>query len=131
MIMVDSSVWVDYLGGRPTPQTLRLRDEVIITERVIIGDLIICEILQGVRHDREFERVRRELFTLEVVSICDPDIAVRAARNYRWLRQHGITIRRTIDCLIATCCIERGYVLLHNDRDFDAFEEHLGLLVAR
>lgn len=131
MIMVDSSVWVDYLGGRPTPQTLRLRDELLLTERVVVGDLIICEVLQGVRHDWEFERVRRELFTLEVVTICDPYIAVQAARNFRWLRQRGITIRRTIDCLIATCCIERGYVLLHNDRDFDAFEEHLGLLVAR
>ncbi len=130
MTMVDTSVWIDFFADRETSQVRFLRKE-ILTKRASIGDIIMCEVLQGIRSDREFELVRQRLFTLEVVTICDPYIAVQAARNYRWLRQQGITIRRTIDCLIATCCIERGYVLLHNDRDFDAFEEHLGLLVAR
>ena len=130
MMIVDTSVWIDFFAGRKTPQVALLRQG-IVAQRVVMGDLILCEVLQGIPHKKEFERVRQRLLTLEVVPICDPYIAVQAARNYRLLRQQGITIRRTIDCLIATCCIEHGYVLLHNDRDYDACEEHLGLRVAR
>ncbi len=129
MIIADTSVWIDYFAGRPTLQALRLHDELLPSQRVGIGDLILCEVLQGIREENEFERVRQRLLVLQVLSVCDLDIAVQAARNYRYLRAQGITIRRTVDCLIATFCIERGHVLLHNDRDFDGFQEHLGLLV--
>ena len=128
MTMVDTSAWVDFLAGRDAPHVQLLKQHVV-TQRIAVGDLIMCEVLQGLRSEREFQRVRWWLATLEVVPMCDAAMAVQAARNYRLLRNQGITIRRTLDCLIATCCLTRGYVLLHNDRDFDPFEEHLGLRV--
>jgi predicted nucleic acid-binding protein len=128
MLIVDSSVWVDLFSGRESEQVRTLR-EFTFEERVAVGDLMICEVLQGVRSPREFERIRYRLFKFEVVSIADPRIAVAAAHNYRSLRQRGITVRCAIDCLIATFCIENGHVLLHNDRGFDPFEKQLGLKV--
>ena len=130
MLIADSSVWIDYFADRDTPQ-VRILDEALDRESVGVGDIILCEVLQGIRHEQQFEAVRRQLLALHVFSMCDPHIAVQAARNYRHLRQQGITIRKTIDALIATACIERGHRLLHSDRDFDAFEQHLQLQVAR
>jgi predicted nucleic acid-binding protein len=121
VILVDSSVWIDYFKGRSTPQTGKL-DQLLGAEDLAIGDLILVEVLQGFREDREFESARRLLLSLSLVDLCGPDIAIQAARNYRSLRSRGFTIRKTIDCAIATCCIERGYQLLHSDKDFDVFK---------
>ena len=130
MLMVDTSVWIDFFADRDTPE-VQILDRAIDREPIGLGDLTLCEVLQGIRSDRQFRRVRDELWGLGVVPVVDTDIALKAAENYRSLRRRGITIRRTIDALIATFCIEKGHVLLHNDRDFDPFEEHLGLRVAR
>ena len=130
MVIVDSSVWVDVFNGRETPQVGFLR-ELSRREPIGVGDLMVCEVLQGFRSPRQFEQARDALLRLEVLDIGGVAIALAAAANYRELRRRGVTVRGTIDCLIATFCIEEGHVLLHSDRDFDAFEEHLGLRVLR
>lgn len=126
MILVDSSVWIDYFRGIKSPQTERL-DRFLRVQPVSIGDLILTEVLQGCATESEFNRVKRVLLSLDVVELGGADIALQAARNYRFLRSLGITVRKTIDVIIATYCIENGYLLLHNDRDFLPFIEHLGL----
>jgi hypothetical protein len=126
VILVDSSVWVDYFRGNPTPQAERL-DELLEKEPVAIGDLILTEVLQGFRVEKDFNQARKLLTSLTVVDLCGHDIAIQAARNYRKLRALGVTIRKTIDTVIATRCIESGFTLLHSDRDFDPFVVHLGL----
>lgn len=126
MILVDSSVWIDYFRGRITPHTERL-DNLLGTEPLFIGDLILAEVLQGFVREEDFNRARRLLASLTVVELCGPEIAIRAARNFRLLRAAGVTVRKTIDSIIATRCIESGYDLLHNDRDFDPFVKYLGL----
>jgi predicted nucleic acid-binding protein len=126
VILVDSSVWVDYLRGKATPQVAKL-DELLGVEPLAIGDLILTEVLQGCSTDREFNQVRKTLDTLELVSLGGVDVAIEAAKNFRKLRARGVTVRKTIDTIIATRCIMDKLVLLHNDRDFDAFEQHLGL----
>ncbi len=128
MILVDSSVWIDYFRGKPTPQAAAL-DDLLGREPLAIGDLILIEVLQGFESDIDFERARQLLTSLIVVELGGNDIAVQVAKNFRTLRALGITIRKTIDTVIATRCIEGGYTLLHNDRDFDAFARHLGLRV--
>jgi predicted nucleic acid-binding protein len=128
VILVDSSVWIDFFGGRSTPQVEKL-DSLLGSTRLAVGDLIMTEVLQGVRDDREFNQVRKTLESFALVELAGKNIAVRAARNFRNLRGHGITARKTIDTIIATSCIENGYTLLHSDRDFDAFEAYLGLRV--
>lgn len=126
MILVDSSVWVDYFRGTATPQADRL-DELLGTVPVAVGDLILTEVLQGFGTDREFNEARRLMSALEVVNLGGLDVAIEAARNHRKLRGLGVTVRKTIDTVIATRCIVDGLQLLHSDRDFDAFEQHLGL----
>lgn len=126
MILVDSSVWIDYFNGVITPQTDKLHD-LLDSEPLAIGDLILTEVLQGFRDDRDFERARDVLTSLEVVDIAGWETAVQAAQHFRSLRKLGITVRKTVDSLIATRCIESGYRLLHRDRDFEPFEKHLGL----
>lgn len=126
MILVDTSVWVDYFRGEPTVQTQTL-ERLLDTQTLGIGDLILTEVLQGCRFDREFNQVRRLLARLELVVLGGGDVAVEAARNYRKLRALGITVRGTVDVVLATRCIVSGHQLLHSDRDFDAFERHLGL----
>lgn len=126
MILVDSSVWIDYFRGTATPQADRL-DELLGTVPLAVGDLILTEVLQGIAADREFNEARRLMSALEVVNLGGLDVAIEAARNYRRLRELGVTARKTIDTVIATRCIVDGLQLLHNDRDFDAFEQHLGL----
>jgi predicted nucleic acid-binding protein len=130
VILVDSSVWIDYLRGIETPQALRL-DELLGVTPLAIGDLILTEVLQGCTSDKAFNEVRRLLSTLAVVTLGGADVAVAAAKNFRKLRARGITARKTIDTVIATRCIVDGYELLHSDRDFDAFERHLGLRCVR
>jgi hypothetical protein len=126
VILVDSSVWIDYFRGAATPTSDRL-DSLLGTEALCVGDLILTEILQGFTTDRDFERARRELSELDLIEIGGEKVAVGAARNYRLLRARGVTVRKTIDCLIATRCIFDGYALLYSDRDFDPFVRHLGL----
>ncbi len=129
MILVDSSVWIDYFGGTASPATDQL-DALLGVEPLVTGDLILAEVLQGFAAEREFREARVLLESFEVVSLAGREVCLEAAQNFRALRRKGVTIRKTIDTIIATCCIRNGYVLLHDDRDFDAFVEHLGLRVA-
>ena len=128
MILVDSSVWIDYFNGTITAQTEKL-DGLLGHEPLAIGDLILTEVLQGFANDRDFDQAKRLLTSLLVVALGGEQIAIQAARNFRTLRRRGITVRKTIDTVIATRCIEDGYTLLHNDRDFDPFAKHLGLRI--
>ena len=126
MILVDSSVWIDYFRGAQTPQTVKL-DGLLSSEPVAVGDLILTELLQGFGSERDFNQARRLLTSLRIVELGGQDVAIQAARNFRLLRSQGITIRKTIDTIIATRCIESGLILLYSDRDFDPFVQHLGL----
>ena len=126
MILVDSSVWIDYFRGTVTPQTEKL-DGLRGEQPLAIGDLMLTEVLQGFDGDREFNGARKLLSSLLVVELGGQEIAVQAAKNFRALRRRGVTVRKTIDTVIATRCIEDGYDLLHADRDFDPFAKHLGL----
>jgi hypothetical protein len=126
VILVDSSVWIDYFRGTDSVAADRL-DQLLQTEPVAIGDLILAEVLQGFSSERDFAEARKLLTALEVVTLGGEALAIEAARNHRRLRALGFTVRKTIDTLIATWCLENDGTLLHNDRDFDAFEKHLGL----
>lgn len=128
MIIVDTSVWIDYLGGFETPQA-RWLDSALDTQRLGLTDWILGEILQGIRDEGQFNAVHQELLNFEVLEMGGVDLAVQAARNYRKLRSLGFTVRRAIDCWIATFCIQHGHTLLHNDSDFDPFEQILELQV--
>lgn len=128
MIIIDTSVWVDYLNGVRTRQTDWL-DAALETERLGLTDLILCEVLLGLRSEREALLTYRRLTEFAIFPMGGTALAVNAARHYRSLRARGKTVRRTIDCLIATFCLMEEHVLLHNDRDFDAFEQLLGLRV--
>ena len=130
MIVADTSAWIDYVRGIDAPHT-NLLDYELTHSRIIIGDLIICEFLQGFRQEKDLEEARKMMEHLEYHDLVGKAIAVQAARNFRTLRQNGITVRKTIDVLIATFCIENGYALIHNDRDFDPMERILGLWVRR
>jgi predicted nucleic acid-binding protein len=128
LIVVDSTVWVDFFRGRITPQTTTLRS-LMGRGVILVGDLVLAEVLQGFSDEREAEAGRRTLERFVVEPMVGRDVAVAAALNYRALRAKGVTIRRTIDVLIGTFCIEGGHVLLHNDRDFEPMSAHLGLRV--
>jgi predicted nucleic acid-binding protein len=128
LILVDSSVWIDYFKGTNTAQTARL-DSLLGLEPLAIGDLILSEVLQGFDNERDFNDARKMLTSLTVVDLGGQEIAIQAAKNFRVLRRLGVTVRKTIDTVIATRCIESGYRLLHDDRDFDPFAKHLGLRV--
>jgi predicted nucleic acid-binding protein len=130
VILVDSSVWIDFFRGAATPQ-VDLLDSLLDRERLAIGDLMLTEVLQGFRSDKDFELARKTLDSFTQITIGGREVAVQAAHNYRKLRSLGVTVRKTIDALIATRCIEDGHTLLHSDHDFDPFATHLGLLVAR
>ena len=129
MIVVDSSVWIAHLRGRQTAATAKL-EAAAGREPLLIGDLIMLEVLQGARDEAHAARIERGLRRYAIVPLLDADLAPRAARNYRKLRELGITIRKTADVIIGTFCIERHHALLHDDRDFAPMEEHLGLMVA-
>jgi predicted nucleic acid-binding protein len=126
VILVDSSVWIDHLRNAVTGPVSQLRS-LISREELLVGDLILCEVLQGVRGEREAKLVEDALREFEVVSLIDTELAVMAATNYRFLRAQGFTIRKTIDLIIGTFCIERGHTLLHDDRDFEPMVRFLGL----
>ena len=126
MIVVDSSVWIDYFTGKNTPPAEKL-DSLLGEELVAIGDLILVEVLQGFRTDRDFRKARQLLLSLTVVNMLDTTIALKSAANFRTLRKKGITVRKTIDAIIATYCIENKLPLLHSDKDFRPFHEHLRL----
>ena len=130
MVIVDTTVWVDYLNQVSTPQTDWL-DAELERQRLGLTDLILCEVLQGVRNEKEAAEVQRDLMKFEVFETGGTALAVAAAQNYRALRAKGVTVRRTIDCLIATLCLQHDHALLHNDSDFDGFEAHMGLRVVR
>lgn len=126
MTLVDSSVWIDYFRGAPTREAATL-DRLLGSEPIVIGDLILTEVLQGFRTERDFNRARKLLTSLLVINLGGQAIALQAARNFRILRSLGITVRKTIDTVIATRCIHDSYSLLYSDRDFDPFVTHLGL----
>ena len=127
MIVVDSSVWIDFLNGRDAPHVKRLR-AIIGTEEVIVGDLMLCEVLQGLDDERTAREVEGLLRRFEIVHMAGDAIAVAAAGNFRSLRRRGITVRKTIDLLIGTWCIENRRPLLHNDSDFRPMARYLGLI---
>jgi len=126
VILVDSSVWIDYFRGIATPQAEKL-ESLLGTEPIATGDLILTEVLQGFVSDRDFNQARKLLTSLVAVDLAGQDIAIQAAKNFRALRALGVSVRKTIDTVIATRCIESGVALLYSDRDFDPFVEHLGL----
>ena len=130
MVIVDTTVWIDYLGGYSNPETEWLDREMPL-QRIGLTDMILCEVLQGIRDTGEFRRIREQLLGFEVFATGGIENAVAAATNYRSLRQHGFTIRKTVDCWIATFCLLTGNQLLHRDRDFDPFEKVLGLRVVK
>ncbi len=130
MILADSSVWIDYFNGRASPET-DLLDKLLGRQLVLAGDLILAEVLQGFRREKDY-RIALELFeAIEVRILGGRDIALQAARNFRALRAKGITPRKTIDMIVGAYCIAHGIALLHADRDFDALEAELGLKVVR
>jgi predicted nucleic acid-binding protein len=129
LIVVDTSVWIDYWRLVDTPKTTRL-DQLLGRQRILMGDLILCELLQGVRNEREANTLIRTLNRLPFTTMVDRELAIRAALHYRELRSRGITVRKTIDLLIGTFCIANGHQLLHSDRDFKPMVEHLGLAEA-
>jgi predicted nucleic acid-binding protein len=126
MWIVDSSVWIAYFNGDVTSQT-NLLDAGLGQQAIGLGDIILCEVLQGYRSQRDFETARQALLQFPVYTIGSVEIAIKSAENFRYLRRRGITVRKTIDCLIATFVIENGFSLLHDDHDFDPFETYLGL----
>ena len=126
MILVDSSVRIDYFNGTITPQTNKL-DNLLGSELLVIGDLSLTEVLQGFRVESDFRRAKSLLTSLTPVDLGGQETAIKAAVHFRALRNLGFTVRKTIDCIIATRCIERGYDRLHGDRDFDLFVKHLDL----
>ncbi|HEY4939879.1 MAG TPA: PIN domain nuclease [Rhizomicrobium sp.] len=129
MILVDSSVWIAHLRGRTTSATVRL-EAAAAREPLLIGDLILLEVLQGARDDAHATRIERALRRYAIVPLLGADLAPKAARNYRRLRELGITVRKTADIIIGTFCIEHRHTLLHDDRDFAPMQAHLGLKVA-
>jgi predicted nucleic acid-binding protein len=131
MILVDSSVWIDYFNGQDTPQVNRL-DALLGVEPLAIGDLILTEVLQGFRHEADYQIALQLLTSLTMFNLLGPltnraELAIKSANSFRYLRTQGITIRKTIDVIIATFCIEEHHTLLFADKDFVPFVEHLGL----
>ena len=130
MIVVDTSVWIDFFNGRPTAEADALNE--LLGERpVVVGDLTMAEVLSGFRQDADFRKARSVLERCEFRPMVGKRVVLEAAANYRLLRKREITVRKTIDVLIGTFCIVNRLPLLHADRDFDPLEEHLGLVVWR
>jgi predicted nucleic acid-binding protein len=127
MILIDSSVWIDYFNGRETPETNKL-DNLLGVEPLAIGDLILTEVLQGFRSDADYQKAKELLTSLTIFEMLGVDLAFKSVDNYRFLRKRGITIRKTADVIIATYCIESQNPLLFSDKDFLPFVQHLGLL---
>jgi len=128
MVIIDTTVWIDYFGGFVNNETAWL-DQALGRHRLGLTDVILCEVLQGIRDESAFAQVRDELLKFQMFPAGGSGLAIAGAQNYRTLRQRGVTIRKTIDCWIATFCLLSGHSLLHRDRDFDPFEKVLGLRV--
>jgi predicted nucleic acid-binding protein len=128
MVIIDTTVWIDLFGGFANAET-RWLDAEVGKQRLGLTDVILCEVLQGIRSDAQIKRVERELLKCEIFATGGIEMALAAARNYRVLRKKGFTVRKTIDCWIATFCLREAHSLLHRDRDFDVFEKALGLNV--
>lgn len=126
MVVVDSSVWVDYFNGQSTSQ-VEILDQLLNTEPLAIGDIILTEVLQGFRQDSDFETAKQLLASLTIFQLGGTQLALKSAENFRSLRKRGITVRKTIDTIIATFCIENNHTLLFSDRDFVPFVDHLNL----
>jgi len=129
VILVDSSVWIDFFRGATTPQADRLQ-ALLGGQELLVGDLVLVEVLQGYSRESDFATALELMSRMEAVTVGGAEVAVAAARHFRFLRAKGITVRKTIDCLIATRCIMDGLALLYSDRDFDPFVAHLGLVSA-
>lgn len=129
MILVDSSVWIGYFNGNVTPETERL-DFLLGRELVGLGDLILTEVLQGFRLDKDYKTAKSLLTSLTIFDLLGKDMGMKSADNYRMLRKQGITIRKTTDVIIATFCVEHDLPLLHSDKDFLPFVTHLNLRTA-
>ncbi len=130
MLVVDTSVWIDYFNGVATPQTQRL-DELLGERLLAVGDLILAELLQGFATDADAKRALTFLEPLEFLEMAGRDVAIQSAANYRRLRRRGVTVRKTMDMLIGTYCLMHDHELLHNDRDLDVLGKHLGLRIVR
>jgi len=128
MIVVDSSVWIDYFNGKSTRRT-NLLDSLLGGELIVIGDVILTEVLQGFQEDKDFKKARELLDSLIFREMLGKELAIKSAENYRFMRRKGVTVRKTIDVIIATFCISNNLPLLHSDRDFTPMEKHLGLKV--
>ncbi len=128
MIVADTSAWIDYVRGIDAPHTNML-DHELVKSRIITGDIIITEFLQGFRNEKDYQAAKKIMDSLEYHDFLGKEMAIQSAQNFRKLRKHGVTIRKTIDVIIATFCIENGFSLIHNDRDYDAMEKVLGLKV--
>jgi predicted nucleic acid-binding protein len=128
LILVDSSVWIDYFNGTETLATRKL-DDLLGLQPICTGDLILTEVLQGFREDRDYQAAKNVLCSLPVHSLLGVAASLRSAENFRTLRKQGVTVRKTIDVMIATYCIENGLLLLHSDKDFQPFQQFLGLQV--
>ena len=126
MIFVDSSVWIDFFNGKESTETDRL-DSLLSIEPVGLGDLVLIEVLQGFRHDRDYQAAKDLLTSLTIFNLGGQEIAIKSADNFRHLRKRGITVRKTVDVLIATYCIYHNIPLLHSDKDFEPFHKHLNL----
>jgi predicted nucleic acid-binding protein len=130
MIVADTSVWIDYLKGIKAPHT-DILDHELLNNRIITGDIIIIEFLQGFKDEKDYNQAKEIMNALEYYDFVGKEIALKAAQNFRKLRKKGITVRKTIDVIIATFCIENDFSLIHNDKDFDPMEQHLGLKVIK
>jgi predicted nucleic acid-binding protein len=128
MVVVDSSVWIDYFNGKATKQT-NLLDSLLGSDLVVIGDIILTEVLQGFRNDKDFNKAKDLLDCLLFRPMLGKELAVKSAQNYRHLRRRGVTVTKTVDVIIATFCIWNNLALLHSDRDFRLMERHLNLRV--
>jgi predicted nucleic acid-binding protein len=126
MIIVDSSVWIDYFNSHITPQTDRL-DQLLSSQPIAIGNLILTEVLQGFRQDTDYNTAKQLLTNLTIFNLLEADLAIKSADNFRALRKQGITVRKTIDVIIASFCIANNHKLLFVDRDFQPFVQYLGL----
>lgn len=130
MILIDSSVWIDYFNGTDTLATRKV-DEILGNAEIVVIDLVMAEVLQGFGSAKDFDATLKVLNSFQFETSSDKSVAIQAARNYVYLRSRGFTIRKTIDSIIATKCIMSGFALLHNDRDFRPFEKHLGLNIVQ
>ena len=126
MILVDSSVWIDFFNGKEEEHVEKLY-ELLGNKVLVTGDLILVEVLQGFKNDKQFQIAKEALESLPYFSLCSKDTALLSAEHYRLLRKKGVTIRKTIDVIIATFCINNNIKLLHHDKDFSDMEKYLGL----